>query len=210
MNTILRYIFLNLFVRLIVNIILGVNVRNRDRLPEVGPAIIIANHNSHLDAMVLITILKQKAMKIVRPVAAMDYFLKNPLLSWFSQKIIRIIPLRRDVKFVKEDMFSDCYDSLKKNEILIFFPEGSRGEPEKISVFKSGISRISEKFPNVPIIPVFMHGLGKALPKGEAILVPFFCDVFVGNSFQWTGDRGSFMDMLGTRMAALEQEGSYL
>ncbi|MFH2137247.1 MAG: lysophospholipid acyltransferase family protein [Candidatus Omnitrophota bacterium] len=210
MNIILRYIFFNFFVRLIVNIVLGINVRNRKKLPDKGPAIIVANHNSHLDTMVLMTILSRQALKIVRPVAAMDYFLKNPLLAWFSQKIIRIIPLRRDIRHVKEDIFAGCYDALKNNDILIFFPEGSRGEPEKMSAFKSGISRIAEQMPLVAITPVFMQGLGKALPKGEAILVPFFCDVFIGDSFQWTGDRASFMDTLENHMAALAKEGAYL
>ena len=59
------------------------------------------------------------------------------------------------------------------------------------------------------MIPVYLHGLGKALPKGEALLVPFFCDVFVGEPLAWTGDRRSYMRQLDEHMKALAAEGNF-
>jgi hypothetical protein len=54
-----------------------------------------------------------------------------------------------------------------------------------------------------------MHGLGKALPKGEALLVPFFCDVFVGAPLQWCGNRTDFMTRLEASMQGLASEGQF-
>jgi hypothetical protein len=51
--------------------------------------------------------------------------------------------------------------------------------------------------------------LGKALPKGETVLVPFFCDVFVGEPLPWTGDRRSYMRQLDERMRQLAAEGNF-
>jgi 1-acyl-sn-glycerol-3-phosphate acyltransferase len=159
--------------------------------------------------MVLMTLLPLKLLSKVRPVAAMDYFLRNPALAWFALRIVGILPMKRSFKRGDEDPFAPCYDALSKGRILIFFPEGSRGMPERLSEFKSGVAKLAKRFPKVPVVPVFMHGLGKALPKGEALLVPFFCDVFVGESFPWTGDRKNFMEKLEDSLVQLAEKGHF-
>src|SRR6185503_9345014 len=116
----------------------------------------------------------------IRPVAARDYFLRNRLLAWFSLNIIGIIPIERHVRGAHDDPLAGVGEAVKRKEILIIFPEGSRGDPERLGEFKSGVAHLARRFPEVPFYPVFSHGLGKALPRGEALLVPFFCDVFIG------------------------------
>ena len=208
-NKIIRFLFFFLIVRPLILVIIGLNVRHRERLPKNGPAIVVANHNSHLDTFVLMTLLPFRLLSRLHPVAAADYFLKNRLLAWFSCKIIGIIPIQRSGITAKSDPLAGCSEALERGEILILYPEGSRGEPERMSNFKSGIAHLSKRYPDVPIYPVFLHGLGRALPKDEAILVPFFCDVFVGDSMRWTGDRERFMELLAEKMKLLSDEGKF-
>jgi 1-acyl-sn-glycerol-3-phosphate acyltransferase len=208
MLKLLRLLFYHGFVKLIVTLLLGLNVRHRERLPKQGPAIIVANHNSHLDTMVLMTLLPAKLLPITQPVAAMDYFLKNRLLAWFTLNIIGILPIQRQ-RDKTTDPLQGCYQALDKGRILVLFPEGSRGQPEVFADFKWGIAKLAERFPGVPVIPVFLHGLGKALPKGEALLVPFFCDVFIGEPLFWNGDRAVFMQQLQTSITQLAGDGKF-
>ena len=58
----------------------------------------------------------------------------------------------------------------------------------------------------MPVIPVFLHGLGKSLPRGAALPVPFFCDVFVGEPVPWNGDRKGYVAELRDRLEALAAE----
>jgi 1-acyl-sn-glycerol-3-phosphate acyltransferase len=107
------------------------------------------------------------------------------------------------------DPLAGCDAALAGGAILILFPEGSRGQPEKLGAFKTGIAHLSRRHPDVPVVPVYLHGLGKVLPKGEMLPVPFFVDVFVGEAFRWAGDRSTFMAELDRRIQALAGEGSF-
>lgn len=182
MSRLLKTLFFALLVKPVVLIVLGLNVRGRERLPAAGPAIIAANHNSHLDVMVLMSLFPLSQLHRVRPVAAADYFLRNVLIAWFSRTCIGIIPLDRSGHSDKNELFSGCLQALDQGDILIIFPEGSRGDPEKVSKIRKGIFYLLKDRPDTPITPVVMHGLGRALPKGEALLVPFNCDVMVGEA----------------------------
>jgi len=206
MGYLLRLFFYGVLVRTVVLFVLGLNVRHRERLPMKGPAIIAANHNSHLDAMAMISLLPLRLLPRVRPVAAADYFLRNKLLAWFALDVIGIVPLNRTRNDPREDLLAPVAEALERGDILIFFPEGSRGAPEQMAEFKTGLARIAERRPDVPVIPVFTHGLGKALPKGEWVIVPFFVDIFIGEPLRFEGDRAAYMQHFRDAMSALASE----
>ena len=199
-------------------VVLGMNIRHRNRLPLKGPAIVTPNHNSHLDTAAMLTIFPLSVIPKVRPVAAADYFLKSGLMSWFSQNLVGIIPIVRKrpvatgaAAVAQADPLQGCYDALERGEILIIFPEGTRGEPEQMQELKSGVAVLAAKYPDVPVVPVFMHGLGKAMPKGAFIPVPFFVDVNIGQPMCWAedssgGDKKAFMAEMGSRMKILSEK----
>ncbi|MGR9088674.1 MAG: lysophospholipid acyltransferase family protein [Gammaproteobacteria bacterium] len=181
MKNLLKIAFFALVVKPLVLVVLGLNLIGREKLPKTGPAVIIANHNSHLDSLVLMSLYPVAILPKIRPVAAADYFLRNRVLAWLSIHCIGIIPFDRSGGTGKEELFAECHRALDNGDILIFFPEGSRGSPEKMSKIKKGIFYLIKDRPGVPVTPVAMHGLGRSLPKGEALFVPFNCDVVVGD-----------------------------
>jgi 1-acyl-sn-glycerol-3-phosphate acyltransferase len=203
MSSLLKVMFQCLFVRPLVLILIGLNVRFRERIPDRGPAIIAANHNSHLDSFILQSLFPLQLMNKVRPVAAADYFLRNKWIAWFSLKIIGIIPVHRKVRHSEGDPLSSCSEALEAGDILIIFPEGSRGEAEMMDEFKTGVAHLAQRHPEVPVYPLFLHGCGKALPRGEAIFVPFFVDAVVGQPMTWSGDRTEFVEKLKREIESL-------
>ena len=206
-----RWAFLILVAWPICLVVLGMNVRHRNRLPRQGPAIVTPNHNSHLDTLAMLTLFPWRQIPKVRPVAAADYFLKTGLMGWFSLNFVGIIPIARKRGADQADPLAECYAALARGEILIIFPEGTRGEPERMQELKSGVAVLASKFPLVPVVPIFMYGLGRAMPRGAFVPVPFFVDVYVGQAMQWGqdsagGDKKTFMASLATNMRILGEK----
>lgn len=189
-----------------MKVIIGLNIRHRERLDCNGPLIVAANHNSHLDVMVISSLFPVSLLHKIRPVAAQDYFMRNKIIAWFSINVIGIIPLSRNKLSHQTDPLAPIEAALKEGAIVIIFPEGSRGEPEAMSQLKSGIAHIAKRLPEVPTLPIYLHGLGKILPRNESLFVPLCCDVFVGDKFQWPGSKIDYMNRLEGAFAELAHE----
>ena len=201
----LQALFFLLIVRPLISLVLGLNILERDNLPVRKPAIIAPNHNSHLDTLVLMSLFPLFRLRHVRPVAAADFFLANRVLAWLSLNIIGIIPIDRLRADPNSDPLAKMSDVLKKGETLLIFPEGSRGQPEQLGRFKSGIARLVERHPTVPIIPVYTYGLGKAMPRNDILIVPFFADVVVGEPIYWCGSVEATMAAYEAAMGDLRE-----
>ncbi len=192
-NPILQRLFFAIIVRPVMLVILGIHVRRRDRLPNAGPAILVANHNSHLDALALMTLFPGHRLAEVRPVAAADYFLANRAIAWFSVRVLGILPIDRQVRSHRQHPLEPISEALRAGQIVILFPEGTRGEPEHRAPLQRGITHLARRHREVPITPVFLYGLGRMLPRGEGLLVPMICDAFVGEPLHWSGDKESLL-----------------
>ncbi|MDJ0697518.1 lysophospholipid acyltransferase family protein [Mastigocoleus sp. MO_188.B34] len=220
MNRVLKFLFV-LIAKFLIFIILGLRIKHKELLPSNGPAILVANHNSHLDTFAIMSLFPLSMAHNLRPLANEQYFLqKNSCLAWFSQHVLDIIPVRcnsnqedspkenspKDICTKHRTFFKDCAAALAQNQILILYPEGSRGEPESLKEFRCGIAHLAKRHPNVPIIPIFIYGLGKALPKGKCLLVPFLCFMSIGQTLYWGGDKQTFLHKLREQMQTLSAE----
>lgn len=123
------------------------------------PAVIISNHQSHLDLMAIM-MLTPKLIILTK-----DWVWKNP----FYGIIIRYadyFPVSET-----EEMASNIESMVRKGYSVMIFPEGTRSEDCRIRRFHRGAFFIAEKL-NLDIIPVFIDGFGKVLPKKSKHLHP--------------------------------------
>jgi len=178
---ILRFIY-SFLLRGFLKIIVGVKFDKAKFLLDEKQFIIVANHNSHLDTMALLASVPAKIIHKVKPVAAADHFGKNRiqeiLCNFFINTIL--ISRKRDKNNPGYDPINRMVKALDEGFSLILFPEGTRGEPEIEQKFKPGVAIVLSKRPQVKYVPVYMKGMGKAMPKGDNLIVPFSSSLSYG------------------------------
>lgn len=188
MRRLLQLLFFLGPARLFVALFLGLRVRGREQLPSAGPAIVVANHASHLDTLALLSLFPLRHLHRVRPVAAGDYFLRNPVVEQLARTFFHILPIRRAAGGEGEEPMAAMAQALERGEILLLFPQGTRGAPGEFAPFKPGVGMLLQRAPGTPVVPVGLRNFGRSLPKGAVLPVPLFGEVDIGPARRPAGE----------------------
>lgn len=154
--------------------------------PLAKQRIYFANHTSHVDAILIWASLPAALRRMVRPVAAADYWLKGPLRRYISRRVFRCVLIDRIVRLPDVHPIEQMIAPLQAGDSLIIFPEGTRNAGEGLLPFKSGIYYLAKARPEIELVPVWIENLGRVLPKGTLIPVPLLCSVRFGRPLQLT------------------------
>ncbi|MDR2921114.1 MAG: 1-acyl-sn-glycerol-3-phosphate acyltransferase [Tannerella sp.] len=209
MQKIILQITYSFFVRWFLKLIVGVKFTNAKFLLKENQFIIVANHNSHLDTMALLASLPGKIVYKVRPVAAADYFgktkTKEKLVNYFVNTLL--IPRKRDEGDPENDPINKMIHAIDNGYSLIIFPEGTRGEPEIPQPLKPGIAYVLKNRPHIKYIPVYMTGMGTAMPKDDALIVPFESTLVYGKPVQVASTEiRDILKQIGADLNSLKEE----
>jgi 1-acyl-sn-glycerol-3-phosphate acyltransferase len=137
-----------------------------DRIPDDGPAVLVCNHVSYVDALVI-------GAASPRPIRfVMDHrIFKAPLAGWIfrSAKAIPIAPAKED-PWLMEKAYIDIAQALHEGDLVCIFPEGRLTSTGELNEFRGGIAKIVERS-KVPVIPMALRGLwGSLLTRDKANL----------------------------------------
>jgi len=145
---------LRLVMLVVTRCVYRLRVRGDEHLPTEGAAILVCNHVSFVDAVIL-GIISPRPMVFI-----MDHrIFRNPLLGWFF-RAVKAIPIapQKDDPVACERAFERARQVLQEGELLCLFPEGAITRDGKLQPFKAGIMKILDAVP-VPVIPAALHNL---------------------------------------------------
>ena len=161
-------------------LISGANVRWVGCAPDVRQRIYFANHTSNLDALVIWASLPPPMRELTRPVAARDYWIKDPLRRHLANKVLHAVLIERRKPTVHDNPLADMLAALGDRHSLIIFPEGGRQTGTEMMPFKAGLFHLAKDRPDVEFVPVLIDNLNRILPKGEFLPVPLLSSVSFG------------------------------
>ena len=145
---------MRLLVWLLVHAVYRVDKTDLDNIPDQGPVVLICNHVSFLDALVL-------AGSIRRPIRYVMYYriFQLPILS-FIFKTAQAIPIagKSEDPELMQKAFDQVSEALNNGEVVCIFPEGKITETGELGEFKAGVIKVLERNP-VPTVPLALRGL---------------------------------------------------
>jgi 1-acyl-sn-glycerol-3-phosphate acyltransferase len=145
-----------------INPLWKLRTTGRDRLPWRGPAVLVANHASLIDILVLYAVHRP-----FKWVSKAENF-RIPVIGW-GMVLNAYVPVRRGDRASVTAMMATCDRLLEEGNPLMFFPEGTRTRDGRLLPFKDGAFELAVRH-GVPVIPIAIHGTGRALPKHGLVL----------------------------------------
>jgi 1-acyl-sn-glycerol-3-phosphate acyltransferase len=158
-------------------------IRGREKLPPHGPFVLVANHGSHLDALVLGGALSPRHRERAFPIAAGDVFFQTTVTSTFSAIVLNALPMWR--KNCGPHALADLRAKLQEERaIFIIFPEGGRSRNGSMMPFKHGLGMLVAQT-NVPVVPCGLVGTFDALPPHRKLPRPVAIKLIIGDALEF-------------------------
>jgi 1-acyl-sn-glycerol-3-phosphate acyltransferase len=141
-------------------------VEGSERLPTDGAAIVVANHLSFLDSVLLM-------FGLPRPVAMLGKaeYTDRPLTRWLFCGA-GMIPIRRENPADLVRAFEQVEEVLRRGEVVGIFPEGTRSRDGQLHKGHPGAAHLSLTT-GAPLVPVGIVGTDRVLPSGASVVRPF-------------------------------------
>ena len=137
-------------------------VSGKDKIDKNGTYVIVSNHQSGADILVLFTLrlhFKWVAKRIL-------FF--TPFLGW-NMAMNRYIALRRGKKSSMHRMMEKSKEGLLQGNSMMIFPEGTRSKDGQLQPFRSGAFHLALNA-QIPILPIVIKGTSKAIRKGGFLI----------------------------------------
>ena len=144
--------------RWIGRIFFALSVEGEEHIPQSGPVILAPNHVSYLDPVVVGSCVRRR----VHFMAKKELF-RNPLIGWFLRGL-QAYPVTRER--VDPSTLKRTLSLLAAGQVILMFPEGTRGDGRALAPAKPGIAVIAART-GAAVVPVFHWGTEKVLPRGS-------------------------------------------
>ena len=173
--------------------------------PATKQRIYYANHNSHIDFILLWSSLPTPVRRKTRPVAASDYWQKDGFRRFLIYDTFTGVTIQRSHDG-QSDPLEPIKTVLQQGDSIIFFPEGTRNLNDDVELlpFKSGLYHLSQQFPEVEVIPVWISNLKRVMPKGALVPLPLLSTVIFGAPLIITSDTNKADFLKQAQQALLE------
>lgn len=145
------------------------SVEGTENLPADGAFLIAANHQSHADTAVVFAALPKAIRSRFVAGAAQDYFFQGGPPQFFSRVLFNAVPLARDRRG-GQDPLRHLSRALREGYAVLMYPEGTRSKDGTLGPFRAGIGRLMAEFPGTPVVPTYIGGTTRVMPKG--VLIP--------------------------------------
>ncbi len=161
-------------------------IEGREHLPARRPFVLIANHSSHLDAIILADALPVRHLGCVFPIAAGDTFFETRVASAFATLCMNALPIWR--KKCGAHSLDELRDRLVGGDcIYILFPEGTRSRTGAMGGFKPGLGRLVAGT-EVPVVPCRLFGAWEAYPPKAKLPRPARIRLRIGPPLLFTDE----------------------
>jgi 1-acyl-sn-glycerol-3-phosphate acyltransferase len=167
----LWYEFLHVFCRLMAVVLFRIRCEGRENVPKKGGALVLSNHQSNLDP-VLIGLACDRRL---------NYLARETLFTFAPFRLLiqslDAIPIDREglgLAGLKETL-----RRLKRGELVLIFPEGTRTRDGEVAPLKPGFSALAQRA-NVPLLPVGIEGSFAAWPRWQPIPLPATIHIHFG------------------------------